>query len=79
MDIKCLKGFAGTAFSGSAGEIKRDFPDDVARDLIRAGYAVEEEPLRDTLRRAVREQTPEQVKEIAETVRKAARKTTKKK
>ena len=39
MRLKCLKSFAGTKFSGTVGEVK-SFPDDIAADLIRAGYAV---------------------------------------
>ena len=38
MKIKAKIGFAGTNFSASSGQVL-DLPEDVARDLINAGFA----------------------------------------
>ncbi|MBE5830814.1 MAG: hypothetical protein E7306_03635 [Butyrivibrio sp.] len=43
MKVKCLRSFAGINFCGSAGEVK-NFPDAVAKDLIKARYAEEFKP-----------------------------------
>ena len=38
MKVKCLRSFSGMSFNGTIGEVK-DFPDEIASDLINAGYA----------------------------------------
>lgn len=41
MKIKITTGCAGTDYSYSAGQVDNDCPDDRAKDLIKAGYAIE--------------------------------------
>ncbi len=43
MKVKCLRSFSGMSFNGTIGEVK-DFPDAIAEDLIKAGYAKEAVP-----------------------------------